>query len=371
MINSEREGKEIMAHAHALFARDPGDEPMRIPRRGLVQQQPMEEEIMIPPSDEDDGDDEDIMIPPSDEDAEEERDIVDLISDEDEEDDDDKLIAENQEPVILKNGTGRKIFKVFPRRLLEENSHRASPAVLAAHFRANGYIFVRDALSHDLRDDLQNLVSSPDLRKQFGKYRPATTTSVLTGEEQDATGRPPLPDFKGKYSARLSRVLRDERLSQLLDSLVQGLSLDTTMREWSLHFRARTFKTHTGVHADWLYYTQIESVDEANDPQRDPRRIRPFLTVWLPLTPCNGQTGGLVVSPMSHVDYIASRTKFYPDSFDPATAPWASANYNIGDVLVFEGRMVHAGATNNNKDGMRFSLDFRFLPTSFKNVDFE
>lgn len=355
-----------MAHPHALFARDPGDEPMRIPRRSA----PRPED---PPSDDEDDKKEHAIIDLiSDEDAEEEREIVDLISaDEDEEDADDDLIAEKQDPVTLKNSTGRKIFKVFPGRLLEESSHRASSAVLAAHFRVNGYIFVRDVLSRDLRDDLQDLVSSPDLRKQFGKYRPATTTSVLTGEEQDATGRPSLPDFKGKYSARLSRVLHDQRLSRLLDSLVQGLSLDTTMREWSLHFRARTFKTHTGVHADWLYYTQIESVDEADDPQRAPQRIRPFLTVWLPLTPCNGQTGGLVVSPKSHVDFIASRTKFYPDSFDPATAPWASANYNIGDVLVFEGRMVHAGATNNNKGGMRFSLDFRFLPKSYKNGDFE
>ena len=63
MINSEREGKEIMADPHPLFARDPGDEPMRIPRRSAPQ--PVEEEdIMIPPSDEDEEEEDEIMIPP-------------------------------------------------------------------------------------------------------------------------------------------------------------------------------------------------------------------------------------------------------------------------------------------------------------------
>ena len=370
MINSEREGKEIMAAPHPLFARDPGDEPMRIPRRSAPQ--PVEEEdIMIPPSDEDEEEEDEIMIPPSDEDEEEDaaaaddrsnREIIDLVSD------DDDGISNEPKPVLLKNIPGRKKFLVIPGTLSEERSPRESPDVLAAHFSANGYIFVRDVLSAEMRADMHNMVTSEDMRETL-RRKAMTTTKVVTGEEY--AGGADLREFGAKYRGRMLNVLKDAPLLRLLESLLRGLSFDSTVRDWTLHFRALKFNAYTGVHSDWPPFNRMKTVDAANEGHIDPQRTRPHMTVWLPLTRCDPYSGGLLLSPKSHLKYIAPPNRSYPEAFNPRNEPWAGAEFNLGDVLIFEGRTVHGGPVNKAKGLPRFSLDFRLVPKQFRHPDYE
>ncbi|MEW2514685.1 phytanoyl-CoA dioxygenase family protein [Streptomyces sp. NPDC046870] len=93
------------------------------------------------------------------------------------------------------------------------------------------------------------------------------------------------------------------------------------------------------------------------------------LTVWLPLTDCDARRQGLRLIPGSH------RAGFLPT--DPAqggrrplylpVAPdderWASADFALGDAVVFHSLTVHGGGPNSS-DEIRLSADVRYQLTT-------
>jgi hypothetical protein len=88
------------------------------------------------------------------------------------------------------------------------------------------------------------------------------------------------------------------------------------------------------------------------------------LTIWIPLTECDQERQGLRILPGSHHSgYLptdptlggARPLYLKVDANDPR---WATANYQLGDVVVFHSLAVHSGGPNHS-DELRLSADVR------------
>jgi Phytanoyl-CoA dioxygenase (PhyH) len=83
---------------------------------------------------------------------------------------------------------------------------------------------------------------------------------------------------------------------------------------------------------------------------------------WIPLGPCPRALGGLAVMRGSH------RLGLLPHSDDHCTRvpdgePWATADYDPGDVLLVHCLTLHRALPNRDPAGrLRLSADFRFRP---------
>ncbi len=86
-------------------------------------------------------------------------------------------------------------------------------------------------------------------------------------------------------------------------------------------------------------------------------RIPGMLTAWLPLVDCPQDLGGLKILRGSHRD-IPEEDQVSELSVNNGN--WVSANYRVGDVIVFHCLTVHAGQPNQSGDRIRLSADFRW-----------
>jgi hypothetical protein len=81
-------------------------------------------------------------------------------------------------------------------------------------------------------------------------------------------------------------------------------------------------------------------------------RIPDMLTVWIPLTECPPARGGLCILEGSHRDTLNTPSALSRNG-------WASAHYNVGDVLFFHCYTVH-GTLPNISNAARISADSRW-----------
>ena len=102
----------------------------------------------------------------------------------------------------------------------------------------------------------------------------------------------------------------------------------------------------------------------ATPPHQDEFFIRqppPIWTVWIPLGDCPLRLGPLAVLPGSHRQGIRQHFENRVADTD-ASGWWAASSMLCGDVLMFEGRVVHRACPNLTHDTIRFSADFRYSP---------
>ena len=93
------------------------------------------------------------------------------------------------------------------------------------------------------------------------------------------------------------------------------------------------------------------------------------LTAWIPLTPCDARRQGLRLIPGSHHDGFlptdpaqgGRRPLYLPVA--PDDERWATADYALGDVVVFHSLTVHAGGPNASME-IRLSADVRYQLTT-------
>lgn len=99
-----------------------------------------------------------------------------------------------------------------------------------------------------------------------------------------------------------------------------------------------------------------------------------FRTFWIPLMDIEEAVGGLALAPgvhkrglLDHVElqnvysYVFRGRKQKGIPIDKVPAPWATADYHPGDLLVFHNLMVH-WALPNRSDKIRLSIDNRCAP---------
>ena len=103
------------------------------------------------------------------------------------------------------------------------------------------------------------------------------------------------------------------------------------------------------------------------------------LTVWIPLVPTPRRRGGLAllegsasggIQPFSGGDGLE---RWVPARLDEQPGRWVSADYEVGDVVLFHSLAIHEGLPNRTSQ-LRMSVDFRYngvsQPISFAETCF-
>lgn len=84
-------------------------------------------------------------------------------------------------------------------------------------------------------------------------------------------------------------------------------------------------------------------------------------TAWFPLMPIDAELGGLAILPRNAgAPYPPlQETGMLPPELaaDPA---WVRGGYEPGDMVVFDGSIVHCGLINHSQDRLRLSMEIRF-----------
>jgi ectoine hydroxylase-related dioxygenase (phytanoyl-CoA dioxygenase family) len=229
-------------------------------------------------------------------------------------------------------------------------------------FRRDGYLYVRDLLSAECKAEWIRLVT------ELSGAKRGTTTNVQTGKDMaNTTGKQTvvIPNFVQTYTERIMRVTTDPPVRRLLERLLGDYSTNPN----HVYFRIRTHREYTPVHADWKFFSDETPQPNVFDATTEWSLLHrplatkplPYLTIWLPLTSCNPTSGGLLLAAGSHSRYTPIEGEQVPRDFDPATADWTGANFEIGDAVLFEARTVHAGASNQQTKFKRMSVDFRVM----------
>lgn len=92
-------------------------------------------------------------------------------------------------------------------------------------------------------------------------------------------------------------------------------------------------------------------------------------TAWVPLSDVPHSLGGLAVLPGSHLHGVqplefslGSGNRRGSLSPELRKLHWLTAEYRVGDLLLFSSHTMHAALNNSTRDQMRLSVDFRFQP---------
>lgn len=132
-------------------------------------------------------------------------------------------------------------------------------------------------------------------------------------------------------------------------------------------FFARLFEAEPFAHPQVNIRVRFPDRDEfTTPPHQDHVAIRgtpDTLALWIPLTDCSPEMGGLQVLPGSH------RHGLLEIHQDPVTGfyvvdgalpdDWIGGRYRAGDALIFHSLTVHRGRPNRS-DRLRISIDSRF-----------
>jgi Phytanoyl-CoA dioxygenase (PhyH) len=89
-----------------------------------------------------------------------------------------------------------------------------------------------------------------------------------------------------------------------------------------------------------------------------------FTICWMPIRDVNMDRGSFAVAPGTHKRGSLHDTKLKNNAIPPEAIPadaWRSADYRVGDVLIFNYLTAHA-ALPNPSDEIRMSLDVRAIP---------
>jgi 1-deoxypentalenic acid 11beta-hydroxylase len=151
---------------------------------------------------------------------------------------------------------------------------------------------------------------------------------------------------------------------------------------WSSATTTKLFETIFGEPIFVFKQTQLRVMVPAAEryqtpPHQDAAYIGPtheFRTCWVPLRDAPKDLGGVTLARRSHTkgvrphelqDFYESFTQGLKTAgvhLEPEEDHWVSADYRLGDVVVFSPYMVHRSAPNLTSDGVRVSMDTRVQP---------
>ena len=222
---------------------------------------------------------------------------------------------------------------------------------LRARLREDGYLFFRGLVDAkavlSLREDVLRTLDRSgwlDPLSDAGDARPGPVVRVEESSE-----------FWDGYTG-VQRQLAFHRLAH--DSDLRAVMRQLVADDLMVHPRkiARFSFPHSGFttppHQDYRYIQGTTDV----------------FTVWMPLSACPPELGGLQVLRGSQAKGLLPTSKAVGAGglavdVSPDDVDWASTDYEPGDVLVFHSLTVHGGLPNTS-DRLRLSVDFRYQSAS-------
>jgi len=241
------------------------------------------------------------------------------------------------------------------KQLKETNAYLGDQAALDRILKEQGYWYFRDVLDHEVLLDLQKKfrailtkwdVSDPDLLEPM--WNGNSLEGIANGLAQSNSKVPEL---------REERVWQDfvahPKIAGFIESLIGG------PLEW--------------LEVADFYRLVPPTIEVPEDPYIGRHQDGVGLIgldcviCWIPLHSIDEKVGGLAVA----VDTYSG--ELFPDRFfDPELVTpdvWARADYRLGDILMMDPSMLHAGLPNLS-DKFRLSLDLRVLrPSSPRPIE--
>jgi ectoine hydroxylase-related dioxygenase (phytanoyl-CoA dioxygenase family) len=238
------------------------------------------------------------------------------------------------------------------RSLRDSSDVRDAPEELRGRLREEGYVYLPGALDRDkveaVSADLRSALYGVGWLDDPGTTRVRSRDRKFTGES-----------LSGGYAALQSvesfhALAHDQVLFDLASAILGG-----TVFSHPAHVGRVAFPTDgppgffTRPHQDFAVLHVATDV----------------LTVWIPFTPCSGEHQGLCVLPGSHREGFrvpdptmgGARPLYVRE--EPEDPRWSTADYRLGDIVVFHSLTVH-GSMANLSDAVRLSADVRYqLPT--------
>lgn len=242
-------------------------------------------------------------------------------------------------------GTPAPLFDYLPADgMLTESDARADTASLTARLTADGYLYFRGLV--DTQRLLEVRRDVLDLCAQAGWLDDAAP--VMSGT---SSGRfPDAEEYRDHY-ARLIKLTSFNRLSTapellaLLARLLGGGVLTHRRNIARITFPQRPLAT-TQPHQDYFYI----------------RGTAQTYTAWIPLGDCPAELGGLAIAVGSnHAGTLEHEPTTGPGRHGVRfTGRWLTADYRLGDVVLFHSHTVHGAHHNRTADTLRLSVDFRY-----------
>lgn len=209
-------------------------------------------------------------------------------------------------------------------------------AALEAFYQANGYLLLRNVL------DQESIAQARDamlkVAADLGLVTPGDPTGRWTGT--------PLP--KGMEESPLYAGIS----RKLLENASNAAVLAKVLNEPACAVPIVQYRTYppggpiTVVHQDGFYSPGIQD----------------YKPVWITLTPCTREMGGLAVAVgQNRRGYFHNVGKPSPYPFPRDAVPddcWATTDYMPGDVLIVHPATPHCGLPNTS-DRLRITLDSR------------
>lgn len=211
------------------------------------------------------------------------------------------------------------------------------PEEVASRFWADGYALVRDVLEVNLVESVRRQVEASLQQDGILDERARLTSSVSASFNEDSV------PYRRASSAPLLELLPH---ASSLGHLVRGLIgpgcywLPTRVLRLIPPAAVRT-PYGRYAHQDFTYW-----------------RVNDMVTTWIPLMNIPVAVGGLALRPGSH------RGPPVPLALlEDHQTGWATADFLVGDVLLFHCLSVHAALPNESPD-LRMSVDFRWVPAN-------
>lgn len=268
--------------------------------------------------------------------------------------------GESRPVTLSSNGVAIAFDDALFTPMRDSTRWRGDPETLRLHFRADGYLLLRDVLDHS-----QVLGLRADY---FARFDPILLAQGSTPEDGIFSGTVPvgLPEYGTAghpahdfvRCAQFDAFTREPRLREIAETVLDGRS-ELLPRRIVRHFDRSSGKA-SRAHVDFDY------LDHGGDH---------LVTVWIPLGDCPIECGGLVYLEGSHrvaregLERLRSHTDRREDRRPVSNdlgltartlgGRWLWTDYRAGDVVLHSPHTVHA-SLDDASDVMRLSVDIRF-----------
>jgi hypothetical protein len=228
---------------------------------------------------------------------------------------------------------------------LAESDAFGDAAALNARLDADGYLFFRSLVDKQHALEVRRDVLALCLEAGWLDATAPLMEGIYSGR--------PFPDANeyGQLYGRLIELDSFNRFSSapelvaLFGRLLGGAVLVHRRNIARISFPQNSAET-TQPHQDFFYI----------------RGTPATYTTWIPLGDCPRNLGGLAIAEGSHHNGLLTHV--------PASGPgghgvrvagrWLSADYRVGDVVLFHSHTVHGSLHNRSADRVRLSVDYRY-----------
>ncbi|MEO5598229.1 MAG: phytanoyl-CoA dioxygenase family protein [Novosphingobium sp.] len=229
-----------------------------------------------------------------------------------------------------------KAEDVHPVQGLQSCNHLLDDhAALMRFHDEEGYIFLRDVLSHEALDQARREMFA--IMEGFGLIEPGATEPVWTGKPFPG-GMEESPIYSG-ISRRL--VEHPDNLA-VMEKILGEPAMMVPIVQYRNYPPGGSI---TGPHQDGFFAQGVQSYKPA----------------WMPITRCEREVGGLAIAVRQcnrgYLHDAAATPPLIPDDVIPADA-WATDDYFPGDVLVLNPFTPHCSLPNTS-DRCRVTIDTR------------